>query len=81
MSQQRIARMIVAHQAAMARQDDPGTHATICEALRNLEALAITEGQGIRILAMTGARIDDPPRQTLYRQAIAELSQMQADEQ
>lgn len=81
MSQQRIARMIADHQAAIARQDYPATRATICEVLRDLAAAAITEGQAIRILATTGARIDDPARQTLYRQAIDALRQMQADEQ
>lgn len=64
----------------MARQDYPGTRATICEVLRDLAAAAITEGQAIRILATTGARIDDPARQALYRQAIEALRQMQADE-
>ena len=80
MSQQRVARMIAAHQAALAREDYQGTRATICEVLRNLAARAITEGQAIRILATTGAGIDDPPRQALYRQANDELRQMQADE-
>ena len=67
MSQERVARMIADHQAAIARQEYPGTHAIICEVLRDLAALAITEGQAIRILAMTGSRIDDPARQALYR--------------
>ena len=80
MSQKRVARMIAEHEAAIARQDYPGTRATICEVQRDLAAAAITEGQAIRILATTGARIDDPARQALYRQAIAELRQMQADE-
>ena len=80
MSQQRIARMMADHQTAIARQDHPGTRATICEVLRDLAAGAITEGQAIRILATTGARIDDPARQALYRQTLAELRQMQADE-
>jgi hypothetical protein len=81
MSQERVDRMTADHQAAIARQDYPATRATICEVLRDLEALAITEGQAIRILATTGARIDDPVRQALDRQAIEALRQMQADEQ
>jgi hypothetical protein len=80
MSQQQVARMIADHQGAIARHENPLTHETICEVLHDLEALAITEGQAIKILATTGARIDDPARQALYRQAIAELRQVQADE-
>ena len=72
--------MLADHQAAMARQEYPITHATICKVLRDLAADAITEGQALRMLATTGARIDDPARQALYRQAMAELRQMQADE-
>jgi hypothetical protein len=80
MSQQRVTQMIAAHQAARARQDYPATRATICDVLRDLAAAAITEGQAIRMLATTGARIDDPPRQALSRQTIADLRQMQAEE-
>ena len=72
--------MITIHQAAMARHDYPITHAAICKVLRDLAAAAITEGQALRMLAMIVARIDDPARQALYRQAIAELRQMQAEE-
>lgn len=80
MSQQRVARMIAAHQAAMVRQDYPGTHATICDVLRNLAVAAITEGQALRMLAITRARIDDPARQALSRQASEAWRQRQADE-
>ena len=72
--------MIADHQAAIARQDYTGTQARICAVLRDLEALVITEGQAIRILATTGTRIDDPARQAFYRQAIDALRQMQAEE-
>ncbi|HEX6777393.1 MAG TPA: hypothetical protein VF099_04275 [Ktedonobacterales bacterium] len=80
MSQERVGRMIADHQAAIARQEYSGTHATICEVLRDLAAAVITEGQAIRILATTRACIDDPARQALYRQAIDALRQMQAEE-
>jgi hypothetical protein len=80
MSQELIAHMITNHQAAMARQEYPITHAAICKVLRDLASAAITEGQALRMLTMIMARIDDPARQGLYRQTIAELRQMQADE-
>jgi hypothetical protein len=80
MSQERVARMIADHQAAIAQQEYPITHAAICKVLRDLAAAAITEGQALRMLAMIVARIDDPARKALYRQAIDALRQMQAEE-
>jgi hypothetical protein len=81
LSQERIGRLIAEHQAAIARQDDPLTHAAICAILCDLEALTITEGQALRVLAMTGARINDPARKALYRQAIDEVRRMQTKEE
>src|SRR5262245_61350269 len=67
MSQERIARMMTPYQAALARQDDPITPVASCKVVRDLEALAITEGQ-----AREDARHDrGAPRRSSAKHATA----------
>jgi hypothetical protein len=82
MSQERLATLIADHRAAIARQEAPITHATICDVLVTLAAGQITEGQAIRILAETAERVRGyaPAHVALYQQTIDALRHMQAEE-
>ena len=81
MSLERLAALIHEQAEAIAALERQiSTHEAIRRLLRVLALEEITLGQASSILAETAERTTDLEQQALYRQAIAELRQMQADE-
>lgn len=82
MSQERLAELLQAHRDALeADEESRHTHETILGILSALATWEITVGQALRILGAQAVRVADEPAQAaLYRQAAANLRQMQREE-
>ena len=82
MSHERLAQFIQAHQGALlAHPEAQDTHEAIINLLQGVDSGEITIGQCVRLLryqAMLAA--DVPTFAKLYRQAVADLQQMQREE-
>ena len=84
MNQERLAALITAHRTALAVAQDStsaNAHATILGILQELDKGEITTGHAQRLLGEQALRATDEPAQaTLYRQAAADLRQLQRGE-
>jgi hypothetical protein len=80
--EERLADLIAAHQLALAGPaSDHVTHAAILRILTALEQSEIPQGQALRMLDHQARRMADTPAHgALYRQAAADLRQMQCEE-
>jgi hypothetical protein len=82
MSHERLAQLIQAHQAALlAHPEAQATHEAIINLLQGVDAGEITIGQCVRLLRYQAVLVTEVPAYAaLYRQAVADLQQMQRDE-
>lgn len=81
MSRERVQALFQGHAEAIERHRRYiASHENIMQILADLAAEAITEGQALHILEQTAERVEEPGRAALYRQTIADLRQMQAQE-
>jgi hypothetical protein len=82
MSHDRLAQLMQAHREAM--DTDPEhdtTHEAIVSVFSALEKGEVTEGQVLRLLGYQATRLaDEPGKAALYRQAAADIRQMQREE-
>lgn len=83
MSSEHLARLIQAHQDALLAHPEARTpHATIVSILQGLDTGEITLAQALRLLGYQALRLEDTEaHQALYRQAAADLRQMQRETQ
>lgn len=81
MSRERVQALFQVHAEAIERHRRYiASHENIMQLLADLAAGAITEGQALSILEQTTERVEEPRRAALYRQTIADLREMQAQE-
>ena len=82
MSHERLAVLIQAHQAALlAHPEAQATHEAIINLLQGVESGEITVAQCVRLLRYQAVLVADSPAfAALYRQAAADLQQMQRAE-
>ena len=82
MSHERLTQLMQARRAAM--DTDPEhetTHEAILSVFTALDKREVTEGQALRLLRYQATRLsDEPGKATLYRQAAANIQQMQREE-
>lgn len=81
MSKERVQSLFQGHAEAIERHRRYiASHENIMQVLTDLAAGAITEGQALSILEQSAERVEEPGRAVLYRQTIAAVRQMQAEE-
>lgn len=83
MSHERLVAMMQAHQFGAALAPDErtrATHESILSVLRALDKGEATEGQVLRLLGDQALQAAEPTHAALYRQAAADLRQMQREE-
>ena len=83
MSHERLAQLIQAHQEAMlAHPEAQATYEAIINLLQGVDSGEITIGQCVRLLRYQAMLVAEAPAYAaLYRQAVADLQQMQREEQ
>jgi hypothetical protein len=83
MSHTRLDALVAAHQAALETQPEAwATHESILSILRALASREINQRHALRLLGLQALRAtDEPTHAALYRQAAADLRQMQHEEQ
>lgn len=83
MSHDRLAALIQVHQGALETQPETRTtHESILSLLQALASHEITKEHALRLLGLQALRgADDPSQAAFYRQAAADLRQMQGEEQ
>ena len=82
MSHERLAQLIQTRQVAIAADPEhSSTHETILSIFTAIEKGDVTEGLALRLLRSEAMRLaNDPAQATLYRQAAADIWQMQREE-
>ena len=82
MSHERLDALIAAHQAALETQPEASaTQESIVSILQALASHEVSQGHALRLLGLQSLRAtDDPAQAALYRQAAADLRQMQREE-
>ena len=82
MSHKRLTTMIQAHQAALlAHPETQATHEAIINLLQGVDAGEITIAQCVRLLRYQAVLVAEVPAfAALYRQAAADIQQMQREE-
>jgi hypothetical protein len=82
MSHERLAALILARQEALLSDEKHSiTHEAILSILKGLDRGDFTEGQALRFLGYQALRwADVPAYAALYRQAAADIRQMQREE-
>ena len=82
MSHERLAALIQAHQAVLlAHPEAQATHEAIINLVQGVDSGEITVGQCVRLLRYQALLVTEVPAfAALYRQAVADLRQMQRDE-
>lgn len=83
MSHDRLAQLIQARREAIdADPEHAITHETILSIFTSIAKGAVTEGLALRLLRSEAMRVaNEPDQATLYRQAAADIWQMQREEQ
>jgi hypothetical protein len=84
MSHKRLAELMQAQREALlkAQSETRATHERILSILQALASHEITKGHALRLLGLQSLRVaDDTAQATLYRQAAADLRQIQGEEQ
>ena len=82
MSHERLAQVMQAHRKAIEAEQEPLlAHETILSIFTALDKGEVTEGQALRLLRFQAQRLtDEPTHAALYRQAAADIQQMQREE-
>ena len=82
MSHQRLAALIQAHrETLLAHPETQATHEAMISLLQGVDSGEITPGQCVRLLRYQAVRVTEVPAfAKLYRQAAADLQQMQREE-
>ena len=82
MSHERLAQLMLARREAIEVDEKHAMgHETILSILQALDRREITEGQALRLLRYQATRLaDEASHAALYRQAAADIRQMQREE-
>ena len=82
MRHERLAALIQVHQAALlAHPEAQATHEAMINLVQGVDAGAITIAQCVRLLRYQAALVAEVPAfDKLYRQAVADIQQMQREE-
>ena len=82
MSHTRLDALVAAHQAALETQPEASaTHESILSILQALASHEINQRHALRLLGLQSLRAtDEPTKAALYRQAAADIRQLQREE-